>query len=161
MYNLNQSLVGVNANLIKAGLAIGTTQGSTGTIKTTTTTSYTIDSIYYSKSNTDNIAIVPAIAAQVNAIQAVLTTCLYLVQIDSAGAVTVVKGKEVLTSDLTNGSKVLEWPQPTDNRAVIGAYRVSLASTATYQFGVTALNASNVTTTYYDLVSIPSAPLTS
>ncbi len=118
---------------------------------------FAIDGIGYHKADAATVA--PFTAA---AVQPVLTKCLYLVQIDSAGAITTVKGTAVLTADLVAGNKVLQWPRPAANKCPVGAVKITLASTATFTAGTTALDATNVTATYYDFVGgMPSAPLTS
>lgn len=163
MYNINsQNVSGLAMAFSDAGIGLGTTQGATGTVKTTATLSFTIDSQWYSKAATDNIAVNPIAKPGGGSwdIQPVLTTCLYLLQIDSAGVVSSVPGKPVLSADLTAGSAILEYPMPSKDRAVFGAYRVTVASTATYYLGVTALNATNVTTTYLDLIGLPTNGVT-
>ncbi len=118
---------------------------------------FAIDGIGYHKADAATVA--PFTAAVV---QPALTKCLYLVQIDSAGAISTVKGTAVLTADLTAGNKVLQWPRPAANKCPVGAVKITLASTATFTAGTTALDAANVTATYYDFVGgMPSAPLTS
>jgi hypothetical protein len=158
MLNLNTNIVGLTGSLTAPGLAIGTTQGGTGTVNTSNTLNFTIDGRLYTKSAATSAAVNPVIAGQT---QGLLTVCLYIVQVDSSGTISTVKGEEILVTDLTAGSKVLRWPQPSDNRAVLGAFRITLASSATFTLGVTALNASNVTAVFYDLASVPSAPFTS
>jgi hypothetical protein len=144
----------------KAGLAIGD-GAKTGTNSFAAANGagidFCIDGIGYHKADAATVA--PFTAA---AVQPVLTKCLYLVQIDSAGTITTVKGTAVLTADLTAGNKVLQWPQPAAGKCPVGAVKITLASTATFTAGTTALDATNVTATYYDFVGgMPSAPLTS
>jgi hypothetical protein len=144
---------GGTVNLGKPLLAIGTTAG---TIKTTNATTYAINGLAYTKAATDNIAVTA------NATQAPLTTCLYVVGLDAAGAVTVVKGIEQLTADLASGNKVLQFP---DGRlptvCVIGYFKTVTASTTTFTAGTTSLAAAGVTTTYQDVFQLPPAPLLS
>lgn len=154
MFNLNQEARGGTRNHWKGDLAIG--NGSKLGVAIATTIKYAIDGIIYSK--TGAATDIPLTAA---AIQPVLTKCLYLICIDSAGTVTSIKGTAVLTADLTAGTKVLEWPQPTAGTCPIGAVKMTLASTATFTPGTTALDAANCTAAYYDLDTVPVAPLTS
>lgn len=142
--------------LSKAGLAEGATAN---TIKTAAPngagTDYCINGILYHKADTDNIAM--------NALptQPVLTTCMYGVQIDSAGAVTLKKGADVLNADLAAGVAKLDWPLPDDGKCLIGAIKIKVVSAATFTSGSTDLSASNVTATYYDLFRPPARGLTS
>lgn len=101
------------------------------------------------------------VAVTAQTIQPALYTCLYLVQLDSDGTLSTVKGTQVLTADLTAGSEVLKWPQPTANCCPIGYYKVVTALTATYTAATTDHNAASVTTTYGDLMVLPPRPLTS
>ena len=154
--NLSNTIKGGTMALNAAGIAKGTTDA---TIKIAATdpagVHYMIDGLAYYKANTDNIAITAA------AQQAASTTCLYLVCIDSAGAVTTVKGTEVATADLTAGTAVLKWPTPTSGTCPIGAFKIATDSTHTYTAGTTDNSATGITATYYDLAIVPSAPLTS
>ncbi|MGE0383416.1 MAG: hypothetical protein AB7N65_14200 [Vicinamibacterales bacterium] len=142
--------------LSKAGLAEGT---NPNTIKTAAPngagTDYCIDGVLYHKADTDNIAM-NALAQQ-----GVLTKCLYCVQIDSAGAVSLKKGNDVLAADLAAGNAVLHWPLPDAGKCAIGFIKIALASSATFTSGSTDLSAANVTATYYDVFAVPVAPLTS
>lgn len=158
MDNLNNNSRGGTFCMSKAGLAIGdgTKTGISLASTVGTGTDFSIDGIMYNKA--DSATNVPLTAA---AVQAVLTKCLYLVCINSSGTISTVKGTAVLSADLTAGTKVLQWPDLPTDVAPIGAVKISLASTATFTAGTTALDASNVTATYYDLHNIPAAPLTS
>lgn len=91
-----------------------------------------------------------------------LSTCLFLVCVDSAGTLSFVKGDDVLTADLTAGNAVLRWPTPPAGTCPLGAVKVATASSATFIAGTTALDAADITDTYYDFGGgMPSRPLTS
>lgn len=138
----------------KAAIAIG--DGAKTGPAFVTTSLYSIDGITYSK--TGAATVIPFTAL---GLQAALTKCLYLAVIDSSGTVTFVKGTAVLTADLTAGTKVLKWPTVPAGLCPWGAVKITCASTATFTPGTTALDAANVTATYYDLATIPTTPLTS
>lgn len=141
--------------LSKAGLAEGT---NASTIKILSPDGegvhYCIGGLMYHKADTDNIAMT-ALAAQ-----AVLTTCLYLVQINAAGTVSMKKGREVLTAALTAGTDVLDWPTPDASNIAIGYFKIACVNAATFTCGTTDLGASDVTDTYYDVFRTPPRPLT-
>lgn len=152
-----KSGAGVTACFASAGLAEGT---NANTIKIVAPNGagidYAIDGYGYHKADTDNIAMT-ALAAQ-----AALTTCLYLIQIDSDGTVSLLKGTEELTADLTAGIKVVHWPEPADNKCPIGGFRVVLANAATFTSGTTDLSATDVTATFFNFVGgLPLGPKTS
>ena len=153
--NLDELARGGTICLSKAGLAEGT---NAATIKTVAPNGagidYAINGILYHLADADNIAITAATA------QADLTTCLYLVCLDSSGTLSTVKGTEQVTANLTAGTHTLEWPTPTADTCPIGAIKV-VTSGATFTAATTDLGAGTVTDTYYDLVAVPSAPLTS
>jgi len=116
-----------------------------------------IDGLAYHKAEaaTD----VPLTAA---AVQGLLSTCLYLVCINSSGTYSTVKGTEQLTADLTNGTKVLDWPTVPAGLCPVGAVKVVTAGSATFTAGTTELDAASVTSTYYDFAAgMPTAPLAS
>ena len=140
----------------KAGLAEGS---NANTIKTAAPngagTDFSIDGILYHKADTDNIAMTAL------PVQAAVTKCLYCVQIDADGAVSLKKGTEVLTADLTAGKDVLHWPLPDAGKCALGFIKVETQSTATFTSGTTDLGAANIVDTYYDTFAVPAAPLTS
>jgi hypothetical protein len=141
----------------KAGLAEGT---NTHTIKTAAPNGAGVDfgigGLGYHLADGDNIAMSDL------AVQAELTTCLYLVCVNSSGTVSMVKGTEILTADLAAGNKVLRWPAPTADTCPIGAIRIEMADGYTFTCGTTDLSATGVTDTYYDFVGgVPDAPLRS
>lgn len=148
---------GKTACYSKAGLAEGT---NANTIKTAAPNGagidYAIEGIAYHKADTDNIAMTA------HAVQAVSTSCLYLVQINAAGTVSTKKGNEVLTADITAGRKNLQWPVPDADNCPIGAVRVDTNSSTTFTAGSTDLGAAGITDTYYDFIGgLPAYPITS
>lgn len=152
-FNLGEQTGG---NLCHGKFALAIGDGAKTGPALVTTSNYSIDGITYSK--TGAATVIPFTAL---GIQAALTKCLYLIQLDSAGTATFVKGTAVLTADLTAGTKVLKWPEGSASNCVVGAVKIACASTATFTPGTTALDATNITATYYDLCTVPTAPLTS
>jgi len=155
MDNLDNGTRGGTLCLAKAGLAVGTTPtGLDIAAPNGAGVDFAINGIAYHKGDAASIAITAATA------QATLTTCLYLVCLDSSGTLSTVKGTEVLTADLTAKTAVLRWPVPVVDTCPIGAFRVLTASTYTFTAGTTALDATGITDTYYDLFAVPASPLT-
>jgi len=155
--NLNEIPRGGTICLSKAGLIKHT--GSVATITTAAPNGagidFAINGVLYHKADTTNIALTAA------AVQPVLTKCIYLVCLSTAGALTTVKGTAQLITDLTAGTKVLEFPTPTVNTCCIGYITISLANAATFTAGTTLLDATDVTPAYVDLLAVPVSPLTS
>ena len=156
--NQNDDPRGGTYCLSKAGLAIGdgAKTGVAIAAPNGAGIDFAIDGILYHKA--DGATNLPFSA---DTVQPVLTKCLYLVCIDSAGAVTTVKGTPVLTANLANGSDTLKWPVCPSGKCPIGAVKITCALTATFTAGTTALDATNVTATYYDLHTIPVGRLAS
>lgn len=142
---------GGTVNLGKPGLAAGTTAG---TVQLVAATIYAINGQMYAKAITNNIALTAA------PLQADLTTAIYVLALDAAGALTSYQGIPQLTSDLAAGNKVLQWPTYPTTVAPIGYMKVVLSG-GTFTAGTTALNAAGVTATFVDLFQVPPAPLLS
>lgn len=147
---------GVTACFSRAGLAEGT---NANTIQIAAPNGagidYAIKGIGYHKADTDNIAMTAL------AVQADLTTCLYLVQINAAGTVSMKKGNEELTADLTAGKRVVHWPEPDADNCPIGGIKIVLSG-GTFTSGTTDLSGTGVTDTHYNFAGgMPAAPLTS
>jgi hypothetical protein len=155
--NLNDEVRGGTACFDYAGLAEGTNDH---TVKIAGTApagvNYAIDGIMHYKANTDNIDPTACDA------QADDTTCLYLFTLTATGTLDTIKGDEVLTADLTAGNAVLRWPVPADSTCPIGAMKIATDG-ATFTVGVDDItdDISGGTVTFYNLFSVPSAPMTS
>lgn len=147
------------------GLATGTT---TGTIKTASAITYTIDGRFYSKAGTDNIAISydgPDVYSDTGngsfTGKSGGSTRLYCIYLDEGGNVSILPGPIANTAKLATGEVPLEFPPVLRNRACIGALRVAVTDGTTFIPGTTALNASGVTASFINLSSIPGEPLRS
>jgi len=154
--NLDELIRGGTFCLSKAGLAEGT---GASTLKTAAPNGagvdYCIDGTLYHCADADNIPMTTC------AVQAALTICLYLVSLDTSGDMTITKGIEQLTADLTAGTHTLEWPTAPVDQCPIAAFKIATGTATTFTSGTTDLSAALVTDTYYDLVAVPTAPLTS
>lgn len=139
--------------LSKAGLAIGTTASKAKIAAPNGAgVDYCIDGVLYHKADTDDCVLFTDLT------QSTLTTCLYVVCLDSSGTVSVVQGAEVLTADLTAKTAVLHFPTIAATLCPIGY--IKLAQTGAFVGGTTLLSAGTVTDTYVDLFSLPARPLT-
>jgi len=152
--NMNELVRGGTACLSSPGLGVG---GTASIMRTTAGDgsgyfSFAIDGILYVEADADNQVAFTA------ATQAALTTCLYVCCITAGNVISVVKGTEVLTADLTAGKKALHWPTPTADTCAFGAVKV--VATAVFTPGTTALGTGNAAT-YYNLFSVPVSPITS
>ena len=152
MENLNEAHRGGTFCLSKAGLAINaTTKTNIGIAAPNGAgVDYCIGGALYHKADTASIAL----GAQPT--QAADTTCLYLVCLDAAGTVSVVKGKDVV-----NGSGVIYYPDVPAGKCAIGVIKVKTTAAVTFTGGTTAFDATGVTATFTDLFAVPTAPLAS
>ncbi|KKU54795.1 MAG: hypothetical protein UX75_C0019G0002 [Candidatus Moranbacteria bacterium GW2011_GWE2_47_10] len=158
MNNLNDDPRGGTMCLSKAGLVIGdgAKTGPAIAAPNGAGIDFVIDGIAYHKA--DAATVLPLSA---DTVQAADTTCIYLMQVDSGGNVTSVKGVEVLNTRLVAGIGRLEWPTPDANKCPFGAVKVKTVA-VTFTPGTTALDAAGVTETYYDIaMGVPLVGLTS
>jgi hypothetical protein len=149
---------GFTGALSSAGLGIGSTADEISIAAPNGAgVDYAIKGIAYHLADDASVAGVPAALAE----QAADTTCLYLVQVDSAGTVSMVKGTEVDNDDLTAETAVLHWPRPSsDAQCPIGAVKVKTVA-VTFTAGTTNFSAAGVTDTYYNFAGgMPHVPLT-
>jgi len=155
MINLNEAHRGGTMCLAKAGLAVG----GTSTIGRTNAPNgagidFAINGLLYHLADADdNIALTGVAVADGY-------TSLVVVCVSTAGALTVVQGNSALTTDLTAGTDVLHWPTPTDGTCAIGAIKIAMDGAA-FVGATTGLDAAECTDTYYDFVTVPTAPLAS
>ena len=157
---------GGNLAFTSGALAAGT---NAGTIKTTATIVFTIDGVFKSKGATDNVSIAVSTPSGVYGDpgngsftgQTGGSTRLYGIFLDASGNVSIVPGAIVNTAQLAAGSASLQWPAPQRNKACIGALRIAVTASTTFVPGTTALDASGVTASYYNLSSVPGEPLRS
>lgn len=154
MLNLSELIRGGTICLSKAGLAIGGTATKAKIAAPNGAgVDYAIDGILYHKADTDDCILFTGLT------QADLYTCLYLVCLDSSGTVSVVQGTAVLTTTLTAGNAVLNWPAATAGTCPIGAIKL-VTNGGAFTGATTNLSDASITDTYYDLLAIPPAPLT-
>lgn len=156
MLNLSELVRGGTVCLSKAGIKIGNSDAKDLDIAAPNGAGvdYAINGIAYHKADAADIAITAATA------QAELTSCLYLVCLNSSGTLSTVKGTEVTTADI-GVTKVLDWPSPAANTCPIAAVRVDTAEGYTFTAGTTNFSATGITDTYYDLFAVPDQPLRS
>jgi hypothetical protein len=139
---------GFTGTLGKAGLGIGdgAKTGIGQAAPNGAGLDFAIDGIAYHKA--DSATNVPFSAL---ALQADLTSCLYLVQINAAGTFSFKKGVEELTSGLTvdQPSSGLQSPAADEDNCPVGYVRIDCNGT-TFTGGTDALDKASTTDTYVD-----------
>ena len=143
------------------------------TIKSTATITYTIDGRFYSKSATDNIAIsysgatvYQAAAGGIQSVNGGFTggvngsTRMYLICLDTNGAVSILPGQIVDSAELAAGRVALPFPDALNGVCPTAAMRIALTAGTAFTPGSVDLSASGVTATFYNLADVPANPLT-
>lgn len=160
---------GATMALNSGALAAGTTAG---TVKTAAAINYVIDGQFFNKAITDNMAITyagPSVyqaPAGVGGLNGGFTggvngsTRLYLLCLTALGTLGIVPGKIVDSAELAGGRVSLDFPDAPAGSCPIGALRVGLTASTTFVPGVTSLAASGVTSSFINLATVPSNPLT-
>lgn len=152
MRNLSTGVRGGTMCLSKAGLAIGSTAAELSIAAPNGAgIDYAIDGVAY------HLADDATVVVTATAVQAVDTTCLYLVTLTTAGVLATTKGVEVLTAALAAGTTVLEIPELPADVCQIGLLKVVTVA-VTFTGATTDFDASGVTTTYQDLMTLPPQP---
>lgn len=164
-----RKLIG-NRTYVKATLAINA--GSAATIKNTGAIIYSVDGIMYTKAALSaqaitithdqfgrSVATTPSIAKYT---QPILTTVYYIVALNAGGTVAVVQGGyagQALT--VNNQAYVSDGSMPVcpDDYTPVGVLKVACTVAATFNPATTALDATNVTVTYFDVSTLPTATL--
>lgn len=145
---------GFTGCLSKAGLGIGSTAAQLSIAAPNGAgVDYAIDGICYHKADAASVAM------SAMSVQAVSTSCLYLVELNAAGTLSTKKGVERLTADV-GVSASLQWPLPSEDKCPIGGFRIDTSSSATFTGATTDLDATGITDTYYDFAGgVPLAPI--
>jgi hypothetical protein len=161
---------GFTAGLSSGAWAEGT---NANTIQNAAAVTYVIDGRFYSKAITDNIAIsysgpsvYQAAAGGIQNVNGGFTggvngsTRLYLICLDTSGAVSIVPGQIVDSAELAAGRVALMYPDAPNGVCPVAALRIALTAGVTFTPGSTDLGAANVTDTFYNLSTVPANPLT-
>jgi len=131
-----------NVTLSAAGLAIGT---DTSKVQSANAVVYTIDGEY----QTNLAAADPLVTLQGDDIPDG-SKALFLFTVDAAGTVRQYQSEVVLLTE------EVKWPLMPNGETAIGGIKVE-ADGAAFTTGTTALNASNITTTYFDMMHVPAS----
>lgn len=136
---------GFTGSFSKAGLRIGGTKSGVGLAAPNGAgTDFAINGVAYYKADAATAAITAAVA------QAAGTTCVYLIQLSSAGVVSSVKGVEVPNADM-GVNDAAQVPGPAVDYCPIGAIVVTTVA-VTFTAGTTLLDATGVETDYIDFM---------
>lgn len=164
-----------NVSTVKPVLAINL--GGAATVKTTNAISYTVNGVQYSKAALSAQAITATHDAYGNAavgyVQPAGTTVYYTLSVNAAGTISVAQGTYAGqkagtdpavgvgpaynqgTSFIGNGAV----PDVPAGYTAFGVIKVVTAGAATFTAGTTALDAANVTASYFDVMVLPSGNL--
>jgi hypothetical protein len=140
-----------NYSLGCASLAAGT---GAGTIKTQAILHYALGGRTYVKAVTDNIALAlqTQVPALTNTAMAASQVSVYFLFLDSAGAVSF--KQSAIKSGTTAASYTpgaFEWPADDGLFTCFGAMKIATNASGVFTAGTTALNATGVTPTFYNV----------
>ncbi len=122
-------------------------------VKTSATITFTIKGIFYSKSAAAEIDLSTLSGLPTTAL-ADGKTQIFGLELNSSGTVSVVYGEQVDTADIAAGDAEVNWPVASDDdHTIFGAIKVVNASGSDFTLGATALSATGVTDTYYNLMN--------
>lgn len=161
--NLNDNPKGGTFCLSKAGLAEGNSDATDIDIAAPNGAGvdFVINGVLYHKADAQDI-VVNAQDEDGTTVsqQADDTKCIYLVQLNSSGTVSTVKGTEVdVDSDGDPlAGQPLRCPQPSADNCPIGYIKVLTDGTA-WTIGTDDLDNGSITVTYVDLFAIPPEPI--
>ena len=153
-----------NMNLSKAVLAIATS--GKAKVKTTNALVYTVGGVQYTASALSEQVLTNVYTRDGKVsggayVQPVNTTVFYTLSINAAGTVAVTQGTyagQVLTDPSQNGVSTGGdgmVPNAPVGYTPFGVIKVVTAMAATFTVGTTALDATNVTSTFYDVAVLP------
>lgn len=150
-------LSGQTGSFAKAGLAIGSTPAEIAIAAPNGAgVDFAINGIGYHKGDTASEAI------SAGSVQAVSTTCHYLILLNTDGNVSSIKGKEIATADIGVVAGTIQYPLPTDNLCPIGATKVVTGASNTFTAATDDHDGTGITTTYEDFIGgMPNRPTSS
>lgn len=167
--SINQSgaAFGSNMNFSKAAVVAGTTT----TLTSTVAAMFSIAGKLYTKAaftnsaspTTDAVTGAAFVPLPIPTATVLPKQCLFVICLDTAGAIKVVQGPMVNAIDVTNKLSAVHFPSIPDTLCPIAYEMVTAASTqvATWTFGTNNhAGVTGITTAFADLSSIPGAPLT-
>lgn len=152
---------GANMCFGKAGLAAGTTS----TLTVGNQTDFCIGGKMYRKAAASNAASPTTDATSGNAFTALAASqaCVFVVGLDSSGALKVAQGPIAAFTDTTAGSTALQLPRLPDTATAIGYFVAqatsSLASSWTFGTGNNS-SVTGLTLTFQDIAMLPPAAVT-
>jgi len=124
-------------------------------VQTTTAAVYCVDGGWY----TLGIDAAIDISAEIADLPSNLLTGytqVFLFEVDGAGAYTVSAGDQVLTADITAGTKSANVPDPSSSTVCpFGMLKVVNATGSDFVLGTTALDTANITDTFTDICRVP------
>lgn len=143
-----------NMNYGKAVVAINA--GSAATIKTTNAIIYSIDGVLYSKAILSAQALAVPSGASAFYVQPANTTVYYVFAVNAAGTVVTIQGDYAGQALTPHGVGSGHIPDVPAGYTAFGVMKVACGSAA-FTPATTALDAANITFTFYDVGVLPAA----
>jgi hypothetical protein len=156
---MHQNLVGSRGgslNFENASLATSTVANSANRVNVANKVAYVIDGKFYAAALVNNQALSSGHTALVNN-----QVCVFALWADTSAAFSTTQGPIVDSEAVEDGNLAVPLPDVVSTKALIGLIKVKAGVATTFTPGTTAFNATNVNTTYYNTVHMPSTPFAS
>ncbi len=144
---------GGNLNFENASLA--TSSVAANRINVANKVNYVIDGKFYHGLVVNNQALSAGHTTFLNN-----QVCVFALWADTAGAYSTTQGEIVSSEEVEDGKRVVPLPDVVTTKALIGLVKVKAGVAATFTPTDTAFNATNVNSTFYNTLSMPSKPFT-
>lgn len=146
---------GGNISYSKAGIRQAQINANGCQLNTQNTVQFTVDGVFGALAPTDNQAINTGTTLQA------CNSCIFAVWVNNTNVIATTQGKIVAAAKLGNGGTgelVVPYPDIVANNALIGLIKVKAGVGVTFVPGTTAFNASNITSTFFDVSMMPTVP---
>ena len=151
----HENLRNLLGNFCASRVAVAIHGTNTENILTTVAAVFAIDGIFYTLAAQTEIDLSAITVSSGVGTVADGYTKIFLIQLNSAGTITVNAGDAVLTADITAGTKDAAFPEPEDDKVAIAAVKVANATGSAFTLGTTDLDTVGITDTYYNLCRVP------
>lgn len=160
---------GGNISLSKAGLRQAQITGHYNEVQIQNNVFYSLDGVIGALAPIDNLNTAYASANYTGPSVTNVPACnsaIFALWVASNNTLTVTKGANVDATKLSGttgrtGEKVIPFPDVVASASLYGLVRVTAGTGATFQYGTTNFNATNINTVFYDCAVMPTVPLTS
>lgn len=154
---MDQNLIGSHGgNLNFENASLATSSVTANRINVANKVNYVIDGKFYHGLVVNNQALSAGHTAYTNN-----KVSVFALWADTSGAYSTTQGEIVSSEEVEQGKRTVPLPDVVDTKALIGLVKVKAGVNATFTPTDTAFNATNINSTFYNTVQMPSKPFTS